>query len=82
MEHTEIKGKLTEIFRTVFEDNNLVVKEEMVAGDVKNWDSLSNVLMIDHVEKEFNIKLKLKEIVNFQNVGDLITCIQTHLQKQ
>ena len=74
----EIKQKLTIIFKEVFEEENIVVTEQMTAADVANWDSLSNVMMIVKVEKTFNIKLKLKEIINMKNVGDLITGIQDH----
>ena len=74
----EIKQKLTIIFRDVFEDENIVATEQMTAAEVANWDSLSNVMMIVNVEKTFNIKLKLKEIINMKNVGDLISSIQTH----
>ncbi len=75
----EIKLKLNTIFRDVFEDDSILVTNEMVAADVENWDSLSNVLMIDKVEQTFGVKLKLKEIVNFENVGDLIKCLEKHL---
>ena len=74
----EIKQKLTIIFRDVFEDENIVATEQMTAAEVANWDSLSNVMMIVNVEKTFNIKLRLKEIINMKNVGDLISSIQIH----
>ena len=74
----EIKQKLTIIFRDVFEDESIIVTEQMTAAEVTNWDSLSNVMMIVNVEKTFNIKLKLKEIINMKNVGDLISTIQIH----
>ena len=74
----EIKQKLTVIFKDVFEEDDIVVTEQMTAADVANWDSLSNVMMINKVEQTFKIKLKLKEIINMKNVGDLISSIQTH----
>jgi acyl carrier protein len=82
MDTEEIKLKLNLVFREVFEDDTIVVSDQMVAADVENWDSLSNVLMIDKVEQTFGIKIKLKEVVNFKNVGDLIKCIQGHIQGQ
>jgi len=79
MTSEEINAKLTTIFREVFEDDSIVLKSEMVAKDVENWDSLTNVLMLDRVETDLGIKLKLKEIVNLENVGDLIKCLELHL---
>ena len=81
MDIEEIKSKLNTIFRNTFEDDTIIVTEKMVAADVENWDSLSNVLMIGNVEQTFGIKIKLKEVINFQNVGDLIKCIQQHVSE-
>lgn len=78
MSTEEIKQKLTIIFKDVFEEDNIVVTEQLTASDVANWDSLSNVMMINKVEEVFKIKLKLKEIINMKHVGDLITSIHTH----
>jgi acyl carrier protein len=82
MESQQIKEKLTAIFKEVFEDDTIIVTESMTAADVENWDSLSNVMMISAVEDAFNIKLKLKEIVNLAHVGDLIKCIESHNQNK
>ncbi len=75
---TEINQRLTEIFKKVFEDENIKITPEMTAADVANWDSLSHVAMIEKVEKEFGIKFKLKEIISMKKVGDLISLIEKH----
>ncbi|NNC95044.1 MAG: acyl carrier protein [Chitinophagales bacterium] len=78
MERESILEKLTGIFRKVFDNNSLEVTESVTANDVEKWDSLTNIIMVDEVEKEFGIKFKLKEIMKLRNVGDLITVIQDH----
>ena len=40
----------------------------------------SALVMISEVEKHFNIKFKLKEILGFKNVGDMIRTIHGRLQ--
>lgn len=72
----EIKIRLQEIFRKVFDDSALEITELMSAADVAKWTSLTHLIMIENVEKEFNIKLTLKELVKLKNVGDLIRLIQ------
>lgn len=79
MEKKEIKSKLTDIFRTEFNDETLVIVEEMTAKDVSNWDSLSHALMIADVESVFSIKFKLKELNKIKNVGVLIDLIESKL---
>lgn len=80
MNRSEIGEKLTAIFHEVFNDNNIVLSDEMTAKDVENWDSLTHMLMITKVEEVFGIKFKLKELNKLKMVGDLINTIETKLQ--
>jgi len=80
MYRNEIYEKLTAIFHEVFNDNTIVLSDEMTAKDVENWDSLTHMLMITKVEEVFDIKFKLKELNKLKMVGDLINTIETKLQ--
>lgn len=79
MEKNEILEKLTAIFRTTFNDSELVLNNEMNAGDVDNWDSLTNMLMISEVESQFGIRFKLKELNQLKSVGDIARIIEEKL---
>ncbi len=79
MDRTEIVKNLTVIFRKVFNDNNLIIRDEMSANDVDAWDSLSHMLMIAEVEKVFGIKFKLRDLNKMKQVGDLISIIESKL---
>ncbi len=76
MDRSEIIKQLEVIFREVFADDRLEVRDELTANDVEKWDSLSNTIMVDKVEKHFKVKLKFSEIVNMANVGELIDLLQ------
>lgn len=80
MNRSEITEKLTEIFHEVFNDNNIVLRDDMTASDVDNWDSLTHMLMITKVEEVFGIKFKLKELNRLKMVGDLLNNLETKLQ--
>jgi acyl carrier protein len=45
--------KLTTIFRKVFDDETIVLSDQMTANDIGSWDSLSHMLMITQVENAF-----------------------------
>ena len=77
-----IIDQLTAIFRNVFNDETLVLNNEMTAGDVASWDSLTHMLMITEVEKTFSIKFKLREINKLKNVGVLIDLIKSKTKEQ
>ena len=68
--------KLTGIFRTVFDDDEINIGPETTASDVDGWDSLSHVNLILAVEKGFGIRFSQKELLTFRDVGDLLRSIE------
>ena len=79
MERNEITGKLTIVFRKVFNNNALVLSNELSANDVIEWHSLSHMMLITEIENEFGIRFKLKELNKMKNVGDMIEIIMSKL---
>jgi len=73
----ETLEKLTTIFRNVFDDETIVLNDQLTANDIGSWDSLSHMLMINEVEHAFSIKLSLREINKLKNVGALIRLIES-----
>jgi acyl carrier protein len=71
----EIKAELTGIFRTVFDDPSLELRDNLTAEDVEGWDSLSYITLIVSIERAFHIKLTLAEIQRLEDVGALIRLI-------
>ena len=67
--------KLTNIFREIFNDREIVIDNKTTAQDIDNWDSLTHMLLISKIEEEFEIKFKLKELNNLNNVGNLVEII-------
>ena len=67
--------KLNEVFCDVFDNKDIVITEETVAEDIEEWDSLSHIQLIKEIEKEFGIKLSSKEILSWDDVGEMIDAI-------
>lgn len=80
MSRTEINEKLTAIFREIFEDNTIVLEDNMTSLDIEKWDSLTHMLMIEEVEDCFNIKFKIKELNKLKRVGDMLDTLESKLQ--
>ncbi len=74
-----VTQRLTHIFRTVFDDEEISLSPEMTADDVEGWDSLSHVNLILAVESEFGIRFSSRELLTFRNVGDLVRGIESKL---
>ena len=79
MERSEILSKVEEIFREELEVDDLVLTDETTADDVEEWDSLSHVQLVAAMEEAFGIEFKSREILSWENIGDLIDSIEKKL---
>ncbi len=75
MTKTEITEKLTVVFREVFDDGSIVIRDDMTAKDVANWNSVSHIDMICMVEEAFGIQLTTREVAVLKSVGELVTLV-------
>lgn len=81
MSREQIFVKLNEIFRDVFDDEEITVTETTSAADIEGWDSLANINIIVSVENEFDIKFALTEITGMKNVGEMADLIEERIGK-
>ena len=75
MDRKEILSQVQDVFREELELDDLVLNDETTADDVEEWDSLSHVQLVVALEKSFGIKFTSREILSWDNVGDLVDCI-------
>ena len=75
----DLSTELTDIFRDVFEDDDLIIGRETTAKQVEGWDSLQHVSLILRVERHFGIRLSSANVADMNSVGDLIDIIEQHL---
>jgi acyl carrier protein len=73
---SEAWERLTEVFRTTFGDEAIVLAPEMTADDIAAWDSVTHITLIYAIEDEFGITLSAKDLENLGNVGDLFAAIE------
>ena len=76
MERNDILKRVEEIFREELEQDELVLTDKTTAEDVEGWDSLSHVQLVAAMEEAFGIEFKSREILSWDNIGDLIDCIE------
>lgn len=75
METNEILKKVQDIFCDILDDEDIQLSTETTADDIEDWDSLSHIQLVVAIEKSFGIKFTSKEIMSWDNVGDMIDCI-------
>ena len=79
MQDEQIYAELTEIFRDVLDDDTLVLRPDLTANDVEEWDSFNHINLIVAVEQRFGIKFQTAELEGMQNVGHLVDLIRKKL---
>ncbi len=77
----EIKNKLQDIFRDIFDIEDLVIENKMNSDDIEDWDSLAHINLIVAIEKEFNIKFKLGELQELKDIGAMSKIISSKITK-
>ena len=75
MERNQILAEVEEIFRDVLDNEEIELADATTADDIEEWDSLTHIQLIVAIEKHFKIKFTSKEILSWQNVGQMIDCI-------
>ena len=70
MSREEVFERLNEVFRDVFDEEDITVDEGTTAEDIDGWDSLMAA-----VESEFGIKFSMGQIVTMKNVGEMADII-------
>lgn len=80
MNEKEIYEQLNEIFRDVFDDDDIELTADTTAEDIDGWDSLANINIVVSVENEFNIKFEMNEITEMKSVGEMVKVIMERIQ--
>lgn len=71
----EVFERVTDIFRDVFDDDELVISDSTNSEDIEDWDSLEHIQLIVGMEKEFKVKFDIKTVNSLENVGQMVNLI-------
>ena len=80
MTKDELFAQVQDIFRDVFDDDELVLTRETDADDIEDWDSLMQIRLVVAMEKQFRIKIPAQELHKLANVGEMVDFIEAKLQ--
>ena len=77
MTRDEVFSGVQEIFRDVFDINDLIINDLTNSDEIEDWDSLNHINLVSAVEKEFKIKFALGELMEIKDVGAMIDLMMT-----
>ena len=75
----DVRSRAEQVFREVFDDHSLTLSDAMQAKDVPGWDSLMHITLIMSLEEAFCLKFTTREVMGFQNVGEMLRCLDSKL---
>ncbi len=79
MSREEIFLQVQEIFRDIFDEDDLEIQESTSSDDIEDWDSLNHINLVSAIEKEFNIRFALGELQSLKDVGAMIDLMEKKL---
>lgn len=70
---------LRNIFREVFDDDELVISDSTSKDNLMEWDSVAQVKLVLAVEDLLNIRFSLDEVTFISSVGDFKESINKYI---
>jgi len=68
MTKEQVRTEIQQIFRKVLKIPDLNVNYSTSMDDLEAWDSLNHVVLIDAMEKHFNIRFSLQDLLTINDV--------------
>jgi acyl carrier protein len=75
MTREEVFGEIQNIFRDIFDEDDLNISDTTNSDEIEDWDSLNHINLVSSIEKEFEIKFTLGELIALKDVGAMIGLI-------
>ena len=69
-----------DIFRDIFDEEDMVIEDKTSSDDIEEWDSLNHINLVSAIEVEFKIKFTLGELMALKDVGAMVNLIVEKLK--
>ena len=71
-----VEKEVVEIIAGVLKKKPEAISPEAMMGDVEEWDSLANVLIVSEVERHFAVVFDVGQVADAESVQDLIDLVR------
>jgi len=73
--------KLTDLIADVFGIERTQISVKTSQAEVDNWNSLNTILLVDELEKEYNVRLSIEDVMEITSVMDIKNLLEKHSVK-
>lgn len=81
MNREDVFKRLQKVFCEVFDDEEILIREETTAEDIEDWDSFENINLVVAVEEEFSFRFPMGAVLGIKNVGEMVDLILEYAKK-
>jgi acyl carrier protein len=72
MNKEQTLNEVTDIFKDVLDNDDILLNYDITADDVEDWDSLTHIQLVVAIEKHFKVRFTAQEIQSWKNVGEML----------
>ncbi len=80
MATSEILADINTIFARVLRQNDLQLTMATTAHEVDGWDSLNHAVLLADVQKHFQVRFSVSEVLGLENIGQLCAIVESKLK--
>lgn len=70
--------KLKEILSRILQIDTLEITDQTSPYNVETWDSFNGLMLVSELEKGFDIKFSMEEVIAVTCVGDIKKALMSH----
>jgi acyl carrier protein len=82
MSSDNIKTAVYELISEHFSVAKDEISDALGPGNLRNWDSIGHVQLVQKLEERFSISFDVHDIMAFNTVKDIYTTIEEYLSKK
>jgi acyl carrier protein len=80
MTREEVFIGVQDIFRDIFDEDDMIIENVTSSDVIEDWDSLNHINLVSAIEKEFKIKFALGELMTLKDVGAMVDLMMEKLK--
>lgn len=69
--------KLKALFKDIFQVDEADFRDDLKPGTVKEWDSVSHLVLFTSLEDEFDIQIRSDELIELTTVGKILELLKS-----
>ena len=78
----ELRTKIKETILSVMEIDTDTIDENTKLGNISNWDSFNNLMLISRFQEDFNIEFTAAEIEKTQSLKELFGLVESKITEK